>query len=389
LAQEYSIDQLKKKTEEIGKLKFKQAVPIRYLSKTELDAYVARVFAAEYPDDLAKNETDFALMMGFFKTPIDIKEQRRQILLDNVGGLYNESSKEMLIPSDFRMIDQFSALALVHEFRHAIQDQHFSLKGILGTQSDFHDARLAALAAVEGDAYFCMLSFFEVEPVNAADSVHLDSLSSFISFPGTSSILNSPPLLQKQLLMPYIDGVKFASAIYRKGKWEGLNQMLKNPPVSSEQILHPEKYFKREMPVSVQIDCQPDPHVWGKTFSGVVGEYYLNILLNSGDEPPDAAKGWGGDSYNLFRKDESLFFIWESHWDSETDASRFFYDFRRFLEAEFQFSFQYGEERGQIFQAGQGSGHYFFLRKDKNRLFYVRTNQREAMNTMINGGIYD
>ena len=70
--------------------------------------------------------------------------------------------------------------------------------------------------------------------------------------------------------------------------------------------------------------------------AGVIGEYYLNVLLKDGPEMADAASGWGGDLFSLFRHGDSRLLLWESHWDTPADGSRFLADYRRFLEREFR-----------------------------------------------------
>jgi hypothetical protein len=381
------IEELKRSVVEIGQLGFKQDVPVRYLNRQQLKDYVERLFESDYPDDLAGKEEDLIQMMGFTREKIALKALRKKIILENVGGMYNEKTKELLAVEEFRSVDMFNAPALAHELRHAVQDQHFRLEAVLGDLSDFDDRKLAALAAVEGDATLVMIHFIGFDPELVMDAFSPETVLSFSAMAGAPTLASAPGIVKYQLLMPYLDGMKFSQAIVHKRKWKGLNKVLARKPLSSEQILHPDKYLAHEKPQAVSTVFQP--RRGQLVHSGVVGEYYLNVLLQEGPELADVAAGWGGDRFSLYRDDGSRLLLWESHWDTPQDCSRFYADFRRFLERQFTVSFRDGRENGRSFIAGSSPAGYFFLRRDNARLFYARSDGRDQINELISGGIYD
>ncbi len=381
------LDELKKKVVEIGRLGFKQDVPVRYLNRDQLRDYVERLFESDYPDDLAGKEEDLIQMMGFTREKIALKALRKKIILENVGGMYNEKTKELLAVEEFRSVDMFNAPALAHELRHAIQDQHFRLDVLLGDLSDYDDRKLAALAAVEGDATLVMIHQIGFDPELVADAFSPEAVLSFSAMAGAATLASAPGIVKYQLLMPYLEGMKFSQAIVRERKWKGLNKVLAQKPLSSEQILHPEKYLANEKPQAVFTVFKPGQGEL--VHSGVIGEYYLNVLLQQGPEAADVASGWGGDLFSLYRDGGSRLLLWESHWDTPQDCSRFHADFRRFLEREFAVSFRDGKENGRPFIAGSSAAGYFFLLRDNARLFYARSDGRAQINELISGGIYD
>ena len=81
--------------------------------------------------------------------------------------------------------------------------------------------------------------------------------------------------------------------------------------------------------------------------------------------------------------------MWESLWDKQKYCSQVFVVLKRFLEKQFKVNFRNGNVKGQTFVAGDSEHGYFFLRKIKNKIFYVRSNDRKQVNTFINGGYYD
>ena len=382
-----SIDELKKTVVEIGQLNFIRDVPVRYLDRAQLKKYIEQLFDSDYPDELAKKETEFIYLMGFTDKKIVLKPLRKKIILENVGGMYNEKTKELLAVEEFRTLDMFNSPALVHELRHAIQDQHFYLGRLLGAHSDYDDRKLAVLAAIEGDATLVMIRQLGFDPDLIAEAFSVENVLAFSALAGASSLTAAPAIIKYQLLMPYLEGLKFSREILKKKKWKGLNQVLKQPPQSSEQILHPEKYFKLEKPVAVSIGYRPVPGQL--VHSGVIGEYFLNVLLANGAEIGDAASGWGGDFYAIYRNDDSYMLLWEAQWDTPRDCSRFSTVFRNFLEKNFKLSFVDGQNKGRPFIAGNSPAGYFFLYQYNARLFYARSNDRGQINELISGGNYD
>lgn len=385
--EESFLDAVQKKVVEIGKLKFLQEVPVRYMDREEMTRYIEGLFLEEYPKEETQKEIDFAVMMGFVNGPFPLEEIRKRVITENVGGLYNEKKKELLALEEFRSMDLFNGLALIHEFRHAIQDQHFQLAKMLGSYSDYDDRKLAALAAIEGDATFVMLQYMDLDGESFAAAMQPETLLSMAWIPGVASLNSAPAFVKYQILMPYVDGLKFTTEIHKQQRWSGVNSILKKLPQSSEQILHPEKYLRNEKPISITIRWKPDG--WEKYFSGIIGEYFLNVLLQTGENLQDSAVGWGGDCFELYRHNQSRMVIWKSSWDSQKDAVRFSSDFRHFLERKFQVKFRPGIQADQSFQAGQSDADFFFLHQKDKTIFFVRTSHREEMNHLIHGGVYD
>jgi hypothetical protein len=381
------MDELKKSVVRIGHLGFQRDVPVRYLDRGQLKSYIERLFESDYPDELAEKEEEFIYLMGFTGEKIALKPLRRKILLENVGGMYNEKTKELLAVEEFRNVDMINGPALAHELRHAIQDQHFHLAELLGDLSDYDDRKLAALAAVEGDATLVMIYQLGFDPDMVGDAFSPENLLSLSAMTGASTLVSAPDIVKYQLLMPYLDGMRFSQAILKRAKWKGLNRVLARKPLSSEQILHPQKYLAREMPQAVVTAYRPARGE--RVYSGVVGEYYLNVLLKNGPEIADAASGWGGDLFSLYRDGDARLLLWEAQWDSAADCSRFHGDFRKFLESRFHVVFQGGQNRGRSFIAGSSGAGYFFLLREGARLFYARSNDRNQINELISGGIYD
>ncbi|HNX98260.1 MAG TPA: hypothetical protein PKK12_11310 [Candidatus Aminicenantes bacterium] len=376
-----SLDDLKKTVAALGKLPFKADVPVRYLTRREMEDYLLKLFAADYPAELAGREETFLEWMGF-SGRIDLRKLRRQIILESVGGLYNEKSKELLCLEEYRTVDAVNTMALVHELRHAVLDQYFPLGRLLGEGSDFDDRRLAVLAAIEGDATHLMIAQTGFDPDIIIDSFNPEVLLS-LAPQGSPSFADAPPILRRQLIMPYVAGLKFIHrAIAKKGK--KVLDVFRRPPLSSKQILHPEAYFRDEQPPPVSIVCAPPGFV--RYHEGVIGEYYLNTLLAPDAPDADPAQGWCNDRFEILRRGQATLLIWKSLWEDEKTAARVAADFRRAIERQFAVTFAPGTMGGQPFLAARGGAGYFLLKPDGRTIFYVRTDSREEMNRLIAAG---
>jgi hypothetical protein len=120
--------------------------------------------------------------------------------------------------------------------------------------------------------------------------------------------------------MPYLVGRDFAQAIEARDGADGMLDAWRRPPDSTEQVLHPDKFFVREPPRVVVPRRTPAA---GRLLSqGVFGELLLRSLLEETGEAPGAA-GWGGDAWRLWDVGAGTALVWKSAWDTLSDAAEF------------------------------------------------------------------
>src|SRR5262249_25965974 len=149
----------------------------------------------------------------------------------------------------------------------------------------------------------------------------------------------APPLLQRQLIGAYVLGQKFllrgdVSRIAGGKPGADIDHAFKNPPASTEQVLHPEKYWTDGSPDLPKPVALPDLSAflgrgWKRLDRGTPGELALAVMTEA--TPPDllspaaalgegwtneAAAGWGGDEWALYGKDDSRVAALATVWDS-------------------------------------------------------------------------
>jgi hypothetical protein len=147
------------------------------------------------------------------------------------------------------------------------------------------------------------------------------------------AVRTAPSIFYKTLIFPYHKGCVFVLELANREGWEAVNQAFRDPPLSTEQILHAEKYLHRDHPTAIELPQLGDVLGEDWTFVGAntLGELQTAILLEDAPDPSDAAAGWDGDRYAVYEKKEGqLGLAWFSTWDSASDAREFAVNYAHF-----------------------------------------------------------
>jgi len=223
---------------------------------------------------------------------------------------------------------------LAHELVHALQDQHQDLDSLMRANLDRNDRANAAQAALEGHATLAMLEWqlgrlsggaFEVEDLpDLAGLADADLIrAGGLEMPALAS---APRILRESLLFPYVGGLRFTRARNRAlgGRGAPLGDAL---PVSTEQVLHPERSLGADLDEPVPIRFAEPPEGWREIRADALGEFeariWLDELLGNPDRAARAAEGWDGDRYRLLEGPSGEALVWISTWDSRRDAAEF------------------------------------------------------------------
>ena len=222
-------------------------------------------------------------------------------------------------------------IAPVLAMTRALQDQHFRwserLKG-LGSE----DRKLAYRALGDGDALLVALSYLSKTrgPLNWAQA----TMRFAAELERTGAHL--PDLLKQELIFPYRDGSQFVQWAFLAKGWSGVNALFADPPVSSAQVLHPEKYYiQRQAPLQITPFGLKRQFKESAVFDDTLGEYRIQILLGS-NQPREEAKQiaafWTGDHLSAYSDGDGLITTWISVWNGDQEARDFQRAFRAILE---------------------------------------------------------
>jgi hypothetical protein len=206
----------------------------------------------------------------------------------------------------------------IHEATHALQDQHYDLDA-LDAATTSTDAYLALQALIEGHAECVMAEAMG----DAADALIYDADTGPQTEDG-----RAPTSMDILHAFEYGVGLRFVHWLKAGGGYRAVDEAFRNPPVSTEQVLHPEKYL-HEQPDKIELNMQALQAAmpgWVLDAPDQRGE--LGVLTKLGVEgdsagAPVAAAGWGGDvAVDATRGDDSVT-IWLTTWDTAQDAAEF------------------------------------------------------------------
>ena len=167
-----------------------------------------------------------------------------KLLTEQVAGYYDPKVQKFNLADWLEVEGQKPVMA--HELTHALQDQHFNLRRFEKWPQGDSDAQLAAHALVEGDATLAMTIYMAKNPL-----VALAFSRSLLTGVATEQYNQAPRAIRESLIFPYLQGSEWATALFKQGGWPTVSSAFTRLPLSTEQILHPEKYFNYERPVKV------------------------------------------------------------------------------------------------------------------------------------------
>jgi hypothetical protein len=316
---EVSPAELQAEVADVGGVPFKSAVPLDFIAPAQLSAYLKEVLDDEYPRSRADADARLLIALDLLSPGTSLRELRARLLEDNVAGFYDErpGRKKLYAVSEDRSMTPSNQIVLAHELRHALQDQYIDVhRSVPESIGDFDDRRVAFMALLEGDATWVMERFL-MHRLGVPDSAAAMDLAA-AGF-ATPPLPGVPAVLRDQLIVPYLAGRAFVRALHERGGWPAVRKAWTDPPRSTEQVLHPEKYLAREEPRVVSGRAAP---AGGRLVQeGVLGEALTRTVLGEGSDA--AAAGWGGDSYQVWDVGGRTLVMWGTEWDTAAESREF------------------------------------------------------------------
>lgn len=301
-------------------------VPV-VLSRDELRERITRESASETTPDESRAEVLALSAFDFLGRDYDLYTAQVTLQSEGILGYYDPDTAEFVVVNDGALLDPAAQWTHAHEFVHALQDQYYDLNALSDDSLD-SEARAAVRALAEGEAelvqylYLFESDYFsdvEVEAIlNDPEQVDSDYLSEF------------PPVLINDLAFPYTDGVEFVIDLYREDGFAAIDAAWADPPRSTEQILHPDRYRAGDAPQVVTLPPLDDTlgTGWMLLDGDILGEFYLRQYL--AQQLPSAtvnraATGWGGDRYAVYWNEatDEMVMALRLVWDTPEDALEF------------------------------------------------------------------
>jgi hypothetical protein len=295
------------------------------LSRPEMAQHVKATIEREVPEAAVSDEGEMLVALGVAPPGFDYMKATVSLMSAELAGYYEPTEKTMYLASDLDPGERAATLA--HELVHALQDQHYDLGKLLEYRQDQSDAQSALHALAEGDATSAMLDRMlaskGAKATDLSDELLGVQVRAAAQFGARAS--DVPEILRRSMIAPYVDGILFVHWLRRRGGWAEVDKAWSAPPVSTEQLLHPEKFLSHEAPLVVAVPVAPD-HTWpASEYTDVMGEESIRLLLEEWlPRVPalDAASGWGGDRIAVFRSGSHRAMGWHLRYDTVEGAKR-------------------------------------------------------------------
>ncbi|WP_435334727.1 Hvo_1808 family surface protein [Haloarchaeobius sp. TZWWS8] len=352
------------RVEQIRRVEFERQVPVRVISRAEYRELLSAGNTS--PRDRLHQNVKWEALFAVNESK-DAVAARQANMAGGVQGFYSPRNGEIVIVSDSET-PQMDEVTLAQELFHALQDQRWNISGYNQSTTELHNARDGI---IEGDGNY-VDQLYEQRCEAGWDCLMPQN-------DGGKSGGGSPDLnlaMYQVQLQPYSDGVVFVKDIKEEGGWENVNAVYENPPASTEQTIHPEKYGS-DQPRDLRIEDSssgswhpldvrgPTDHasfgeaglfvmLWYPSYEktqrtgtaqNVVIPYRKHFNVEGGElaktDPynyaAEATTGWDGDRLLPYVDDSSAEtgetgYVWKTAWDSERDARQFADAYRRLLE---------------------------------------------------------
>ena len=324
-----SVERVARRVERIRELRFKRLPRLRRVSAqqarraalTEFDRYVPR----------SEQEAGERLLKLLELLPADesLRDTLAQATASEVGGYYVPRTGTLALVRDAGLEGVLGEVALAHELVHALEDQRFGLEP--GAGRLWSDRVTARTGLTEGTATLAMVDYLarsqgaDELPAELRERV-LDQIGE-LAIPAGGGL---PRYVRESLVFPYAAGAALVNRIQSGGGWAAVDEAYGARPVlSTEQLIHPDKYGSGDDPVTVRL---PDlgallPTGARRLTRGDLGEFDTEQFLREGngsERSERAAAGWGGSAFELWELPEGgelLVAAWV--WDTKRDAREF------------------------------------------------------------------
>ncbi|HEU4588544.1 MAG TPA: hypothetical protein VFS11_07850 [Gemmatimonadales bacterium] len=315
------VDSLRPGVERAAGMRFKTTPRSAMRSKEQVRAYLTRKLRDELPPERVKGIEAAYRLIGLLPDSVKLESLLIDLYTEQVAGYYDPDSTTLfgVTGADRAQL----RLVLAHEMVHALQGQYLRLDSIMKDIRS-NDRLAAAQAVLEGQATLVSIRVLSPDTDVTASPEFWNDYRAMISQQQASMpvFARAPLIIRETLLFPYLDGAEFM-------RWWSTSPLRDTVPygprmpVSTEQVLHPDRYLAHDMPVPVRFTDGPAP-----MYEDMLGELEIRVLQvqqrgRDAVVPGAGAIGWGGDRYRVYDTPHGPALVWYIAWDDARAGERF------------------------------------------------------------------
>ena len=296
-----------------------------FRTRVELETITRGIFRRPDVRDRVFEAEQLYKVLGLMEESDDLEDILFDIQVQQVSALFDDEAEIVYVLSEVSRVGAREELALAGAYMSLLLQDAFDVAGMraAAAENDW-DERRAVDALIRGDVFQVAQGYIS----RAFDADQIEELTAPIP---DNRLLVAPTVVQKANRFLDREGADFVAELFgASGSWASVDEAYSNSPVSSEQIIHPEKYLAGEEPQLLTVnDYSPSlGKGWSEVSANTMGEWmirtYLEEYLDEG-RAAAAAAGWGGDSYSLLSGPEGKrILVSQVGWDSLDEASEFF-----------------------------------------------------------------
>jgi hypothetical protein len=335
-------DQVLLEMSKILSLPIKEPLKKSLRSKQEVRDYLIREDKEDKND--AERYADEKTLEAFGLIPKDfpLDSFMLDVLTDQVAGLYDPKAKEFYIADWIPADEQRTVMS--HELTHALEDQSFRIDDWIKAARPNDDAELARDSVSEGSAMAAMVDYQMLDQHigvrELPDVTLLIRAGAVTEMDKDPNLAKAPIYIRDELLFPYLAGTGFTQEFLKAHTgWKDIHLIFENPPVSTQQILHPDLYLSGTKPEVVKLPAWKGlvPDDWKLLDENTMGEFGVSEILKQfkKDNRDDLlSTAWKGDRYAVFEdaKSKTTPLVFRIAFDSPENAARFFGQYSEALE---------------------------------------------------------
>jgi hypothetical protein len=314
------VDSLVPSVEKAAGLRFKRPPRSAVRSREQVRAYLLKTLDRELPPEKARGLQATYRLLGLLPDTLDLRALLLDLFTEQVVGYYEPDSSMLFVVANSD--PQILRLTVAHELVHALQHQYTPVDSIMRQTGD-NDRLAAAQAILEGQATLVGLQVIVPDQNLYAMPDFWETYREQLRAQQANMPIyrKAPRILRESMIFPYLAGADFIRW------WAGSEHRDTVPfgsrmPVSTEQILHPDRYGRSDQPVTLRF-VQDEPRV---LYEDVMGEFDLRVLAadltNAQEIMTPLALGWGGDRFRVYDTPGGPAMLWYMVWDDVASRTR-------------------------------------------------------------------
>lgn len=226
-------------------------------------------------------------------------------------GLYDPKTREFYI-TDFAP-SYLARPIMEHELTHALEEQSYHLNAWLKAAQANADGQLARVSVSEGTAMDAMIDYYlrdqnmHVRDIPAATLKLCFRSTVDPDYANESLRSKAPDYIIDRMFFPYFTGALFSQQFLKAHSgWVDLKLLFAHPPVSTQQIMHPDMYLAGIRPRKVALPKLKSliSADWNLIEENVMGEFNLDEVLRhlfDRRRADELAAAWRGDRFATFQ----------------------------------------------------------------------------------------